>query len=281
MPPVTTPEPTPAATAVTADTVPISRTLAFSSLVLVAACLLSAPFALDLLPPEAAALVVPIAQFTPLLAALLVRRRPGRLRADLGLLVPSGRALVLGMLLAIAVFTVVPVLRVLASVALGSAAWSAPEEAAAILVALPLVAVLQTVLAFGEETGWRGWLHGALSPYGILVTALVTAVLWALWHLPIVLALGMGPTDSIAYLGTIAAVSPLLTVLRELSGNIWPALLAHGLLNSLRVAIEQNLTTPLSGGPERWILEAASWSMWVAAAALVLWLAGRRSFVRA
>lgn len=77
----------------------------------------------------------------------------------------------LGLALGLVVFTVAPLLRVLAGVASGLTAWGLPDDMGAALVALPVIAALQTILAFGEETGWRGWLHGVLALRGYWVTA--------------------------------------------------------------------------------------------------------------
>ncbi|MDO5662378.1 MAG: CPBP family intramembrane metalloprotease, partial [Brachybacterium sp.] len=244
-------------------------------LVMGAACALAVPFALDLLPGEALALVVPLAQLTPMLAALLVRHRPGRRRDALALLVPSGRALTLGLLLAVVVFAAVPVLRAVLGTTLGLVPWSVTAEPLMVLVALPVVAILQTLFAIGEETGWRGWLHTQLAPYGLPVTAVVTSLLWTLWHLPIVLVLDLGLQNSIAYLGTILAVSPLLTALREVSGTVWPAVIGHGLLNSLRVAVDQNLLGPAPDAASRFLLEGIGWSLWFGTALVVASLARR------
>lgn len=53
----------------------------------------------------------------------------------------------------------------------------------------PLAAVLAAVIVvngFGEETGWRGFLTERLLPkHGRLRSALVVALLWAFWHLPL------------------------------------------------------------------------------------------------
>jgi len=44
------------------------------------------------------------------------------------------------------------------------------------------------VNGFGEETGWRGFLADRLLPrHGIVGTALLVALVWGLWHLPLFL----------------------------------------------------------------------------------------------
>lgn len=42
------------------------------------------------------------------------------------------------------------------------------------------------VNGFGEEIGWRGYLaDGLLEKYSIIKSALITALIWALWHIPL------------------------------------------------------------------------------------------------
>ena len=142
-----------------------------------------------------------------------------------------------------------------------------------LLLAVPAVLVMQSLFAIGEEAGWRGWLHGELRPLGFWPMSLLVGVMWAVWHAPIVLALGLAPREAVTYLGTIVAVAPLLSALREISGTAWVAVLGHGLLNSARVAIEQNVLGPLE--PETaWLLDLSSWALWIAAAWMVLRLGG-------
>ena len=138
-------------------------------------------------------------------------------------------------------------------------------------IAVPAVAALQSLFAIGEETGWRGWLQLRLAPWGFWPAALTVSAMWALWHLPIVLALGFGAREAIAYLIVIVAVGPLLSALRELGACVWPAVVGHGLLNSLRVALEQNLVVPLGERPSPgWLLlEVAGCVLWIGAAVAV------------
>ena len=55
------------------------------------------------------------------------------------------------------------------------------------VVAAPVMWLMLVVLAFAEETGWRGFaVPEMLKTRSFLTTALVIGLLWALWHLPIV-----------------------------------------------------------------------------------------------
>ena len=250
----------------------LRRVLAFLGIALAVSTALSLPFATGALPPEAVGLAVPLAQLSPLLAALLVRRRGAPWWRALALAVPSWRALGVA---AIAAFVAVPLARVLIGLGAGAPPSADALPLSSLLLAVPTVLVMQSLFAIGEEAGWRGWLHGELRPLGFWPMSLLIGAMWAVWHAPIVLALGLAPREAITYLGTIVAVAPLLSALREVSGTAWAAVLGHGLLNSARVAIEQNVLGPLEPGTA-WLLDLSSWALWLAVAAVVLHLGGRR-----
>lgn len=247
------------------------RVFGFAALALGGSTLLSAPFALGLVPEEALGLVVPLAQLTPLLAVLVVRRRDQRLRDALGLAVPDRRRLLIGLAAAVIAFALVPMVRILLGSAAWASLWSPSDSLLAVALAVPVVAVTQSLFALGEETAWRGWLHENLAPWGFWPSALATSALWALWHLPIVLALGFSVREGVAYLLAIIAVGPLLAALREAGTCVWPAVLGHGLLNSLRVALEQNLAVALVDRPApAWLLlELLGCALWLGAAVLL------------
>ncbi|EWS80056.1 type II CAAX endopeptidase family protein [Brachybacterium phenoliresistens] len=252
------------------SSVELRRVLAFAVLALGASTAVSLPFALGMLPIGALAFLVPLVQLAPMVAALLVRRRDRPWWRALGLGVPSWPRLGVMVLVAVAAFALVPTIRVMVSVAAGAAPASDGLGVPGLLVALPMVLIAQTVFAIGEETGWRGWLQQQLAPLGFWTSSAAIGLLWALWHLPIVLALGMSATESVLYLGTIVVVAPLLSALSTTAGTVWAAVLGHGLLNSLRVGIDQGFVEPLHPGAGLWIVEGVTAVLWLAAAAVVL-----------
>jgi len=131
---------------------------------------------------------------------------------------------------------------------------------------IPFAALLNGVLAFGEELGWRGWLVPALRPLGTWPTLLLSGAIWGLWHSPIILlGYNFGRTDVTGVLfmvGGCVAWGVLFGWLRLRSASIWPAVLAHGSLNAaaglvLLVAASQPdlaLAGPL--GVAAWIVAA-------------------------
>ncbi|MGP9539801.1 lysostaphin resistance A-like protein [Brachybacterium sp. AOP43-C2-M15] len=260
-------------TPVLSSTPDLRRVLAFLGIALAVTTALSLPVATGLIPEAALGLVVPLAQLSPLLAALVVRRRGEPLRRSLGLAIPSWRVLAIASLAAIAAFVTVPLARVLVGIGAGAPPAAEALSVQALLLAVPAVLVMQGLFAIGEEAGWRGWLHRELSPLGFWPAALLIGVAWALWHAPIVLALGLSPREAVTYLGTIVAVAPLLSALRQISGTAWAAVLGHALFNSARVAIEQNVLGPVDPGTA-WLLDLTSWALWIAVAWMVLRIGG-------
>lgn len=100
------------------------------------------------------------------LAMLLLFRRDG-LRLSLGM--PGGPRLLLALLAAPAVAAVVYLVWRPAPGALPAPLW----------LLLPGMAIG----AFGEELGWRGYLHKRIDPHlRPLASSVVVGVLWALWH---------------------------------------------------------------------------------------------------
>ncbi|MFC8193617.1 CPBP family intramembrane glutamic endopeptidase [Cellulomonas sp. NPDC057328] len=105
------------------------------------------------------------------------------------------------------------------------------------LLAIPLAALVNSLLALGEEIGWRGWLLPALLPLGTWPALLVSGAVWGLWHAPLILlGYNFGRTDAVGVLlmvGGCVAWGVLLGWLRLRSGSLWPAVVAHGSLNAV------------------------------------------------
>lgn len=113
---------------------------------------------------------------------------------------------------------------------------------------------VNALFAFGEEFGWRGWLADELRPLGAVRANLVTALLWGLWHAPIIL-LGYnygGSRLGVAFMVVLCV--PLAFVLwraRELTGTLYAPAAVHGAFNAfagffLLVLVDPN---PLLAAP--------------------------------
>lgn len=100
-------------------------------------------------------------------------------------------------------------------------------------------AVINSLVAFGEEYGWRGYLLPRLMErMGALRGLLLHGAIWGLWHAPLIALIGYNYPDH-PYLGV-----PLFVVFCTLMGivfgwlqlgskSVWAPSLAHGTLNAV------------------------------------------------
>ncbi|MGK0714982.1 CPBP family intramembrane glutamic endopeptidase [Leucobacter sp. W1153] len=104
------------------------------------------------------------------------------------------------------------------------------------ILTIPLGALLNSVFAFGEEIGWRGWLLPALLPLGTWPALLISGVIWGLWHSPLILlGYNFGFTDwrgVVLMTGGCVAWGVVFGWARLRSGSVWPAVIGHGALNA-------------------------------------------------
>ncbi|MBO3085996.1 CPBP family intramembrane glutamic endopeptidase [Cellulomonas fengjieae] len=101
--------------------------------------------------------------------------------------------------------------------------------------------VARIAFAAFEELGWRGYLEPRLAALGVpaLRRHLTVGALWAVWHVPYIVALGDEYTEL-----PLAAQLPLFTVavlamaviwgvVRDRTGSVWPSVLGHGMANAV------------------------------------------------
>jgi membrane protease YdiL (CAAX protease family) len=219
------------------------------------------------------AIYAPLGMFGPAIAATLVR---GPLRhegfADAGLrLVGRGQQYRHGGWMYLAAYLVIPALiaagiglslligyqhwtdpiqviqRMIAQ-QLGAAHQSPPPGASLsqlatitlvsqLILAFTVGIVINMIFTFGEEFGWRGYLLVRLAPLGGPQAAVLTGIVWGLWHAPIIIVTSYNfPGHPWLGAGEMVLVTVVLSVvyawLRFRSGSVWPSTLAHAAANA-------------------------------------------------
>jgi uncharacterized protein len=195
--------------------------------------------------------------FAPAIAAVIVRRwitREGFADAALRINIRAWRYYLVALLLPLAVVLVICALASALSIGrpdfsiqhalLGLSAGRAstskiPQDLIGILILpqLLVTAVIVTPVLWGEEFGWRGYLQPRLFPGRPLAAAVVTGLIWGVWHFPLILR-GYDFPDS-PWLGAlIFPVSAILLSiifgwLKERVGSIWVTSLAHASTNAV------------------------------------------------
>jgi membrane protease YdiL (CAAX protease family) len=106
-----------------------------------------------------------------------------------------------------------------------------------VVLAFTLAIPFNMIFAFGEEFGWRSYLLLRLAPLGGVPAAIITGIVWGLWHAPLIILNGYNYPGH-PMLGVIVmvvftvALSMIFTWLRFRSGSVWPSTLAHGAINA-------------------------------------------------
>jgi uncharacterized protein len=149
----------------------------------------------------------------------------------------------------------------------------------AVLLALSatLVSLLSLLSAVGEEIGWRGYLLTRLIEAEVPRPVLVSSLVWALWHLPLVLAgqYAAGSSRALSAAGfllTVVGVGFVIAWMRLTTGSVWPAVVLHAVWN----AVIQGAFDTSTKGTSIWVGEAG---FLVAAASLgAAWLLARKAY---
>jgi len=202
----------------------------------------------------AATAAVTLGMYAPALAAVVMRVFSSKegLRRALGPL-PSLKIGLAALLLPLALVLIL--VAIVTMINIGEPTPGKPMGS--LLTILTFVGVpIGTLLAFGEEFGWRGYLLPKLLPLGEVKAALIVGLIWGPWHLP-VLIVGLNypgqPITAVLAVfllsatlvhGSLNTFSDRLTDQNHLSGNplivsagglIASALLAIGMFINYRV----------------------------------------------
>lgn len=106
------------------------------------------------------------------------------------------------------------------------------------MVTALVFSVVNGIPAFGEELGWRGFLQKKLvNHYNIVPGIILLGLIWGFWHFPLIISGYNYPEYPV--LGAFL-LFPLTTVFSSFflawltirSQSLWPAVLAHGCVNT-------------------------------------------------
>jgi len=115
-------------------------------------------------------------------------------------------------------------------------------------VAGTLGVVVHCIFALGEELGWRGLLVPELAKVtSFTTTALVSGIIWSLWHYPIIFWGGYnGGTSTwystLCFTLMVFGVASIFAWMRLKSGSVWTGMLLHASHNVFIQAIFDPLT---------------------------------------
>jgi uncharacterized protein len=120
---------------------------------------------------------------------------------------------------------------------LGLGPVSRPPGTLLIFLVVATTGVIQNcATTLGEEIGWRGFLVPELAKrFSFTTTAVLSGVIWALWHVPIIVFAGYNVGTGGYGLAVVSAnmigLCFVLTWLRLKSGSLWTAVILHASSN--------------------------------------------------
>lgn len=104
------------------------------------------------------------------------------------------------------------------------------------IIPLFVACLVQSLYYWGEEFGWRGYLQDRVAPGKPLQAALLTGLIWGIWHYPFVIlgvSLSGNPEAFLIYPIESALISIFYGWLRKKSNSVWPVSLAHAVGNTI------------------------------------------------
>ena len=122
---------------------------------------------------------------------------------------------------------------------------------------LPIALGQNLLTALGEEIGWRGFLAPTFyRALGFGWAGVGTGVIWAFWHVPLVLVGGYDAETPIWYgiacfMTSVTSISVMLAWLRLRSNSLWTAVLFHAVHNLAIQGIFDGST--IATGLTKWI----------------------------
>lgn len=135
--------------------------------------------------------------------------------------------------------------------------------------------------ALGEEIGWRGFLAPAMHrQFGFTRGALLTGVIWALWHAPILLFADYNSGTPwwfgfSCFLVLVVCDSVMMAWLRMRSGSVWTAAILHASHNALIQVFFTPATSP-RGDITPYAIDEFGFMLALVALPLAFWFWHRR-----
>lgn len=218
-------------------------------------------------------LYVTLLMWCPALGALITLRVLGRPASSLGwawktryqvlgYLIPLGYALAAYLAVWLTGFGGFPNQKVLDAFA-KDAGWTGLPSGAVLMLFVLITGTVgmvgSTASALGEEIGWRGFLVPQLKRVSsFTTTALVSGIIWASWHMPLILFADYRSSTPVWYSVTCFAVmvigiSFLFAWMRLRSDSLWPCAFLHASHNLFIQAILTPLTTDT--GKTAWAID--------------------------
>ena len=136
----------------------------------------------------------------------------------------------------------------------------------------PLIFLITTLIKgpFTEEPAWRGFLLPRLqSKYAPLVASLIVGVIWASWHLPLLLSDPTGQRPALQFFVLVVAQSVVFTwVYNSTRGSVLMVILMHGAFNSIASFFGPTLMGSATYGQFWWLMAGLWWVLALAAIAV-------------
>ena len=118
-----------------------------------------------------------------------------------------------------------------------------------IAVYLMIGIFISCISALGEELGWRGFMYPVMEKaLGRKKALLYSGLIWAVWHMPIIIA-GLYQADTVLIYGLllfaieITLLSVIMAWLRSVSNSMLPALFVHAAHNLFDQSLFQIVST--------------------------------------
>lgn len=125
---------------------------------------------------------------------------------------------------------------------------------------LPVNILLGVFFAAGEELGWRGTMLNRLVDAEVPRPVLVSGVIWALWHMPLLLAGGYAAgsliwLSALLFLVTCVVDSVIMARVQWRTGTVWAACVYHSAWNATIQGVFDR-ATDLTPAAKHWVSES-------------------------